>query len=83
MAEALVRIAGARPIRRKMNKENNWNDRFWVEGIPRYDPRSDVHCINYIDAIHRKKKVVMAPGRIRRAKSPTASPGKIRRNNSK
>ena len=69
MAEGMVRIPGARPMKRppRPNKENSWNDRFWVNDIPKYDPMADVHCGTYLESIGRKKKVVLAPGRIRRA----------------
>ena len=66
----MVRIPGARPIKRQRNKENTWNDRFWVNELPAYDPMADVHCGSYLESMGRKKKVVLAPGRIRRARSP-------------
>ena len=49
MAEGMVRIPGARPIKRRINKENDWNDRFWVNEPPKYDPMADVHCGTYLE----------------------------------
>ena len=71
-----LRIPGARPIKRQQ-KENKWDDRFWVGSMPSYNKKSDVHASNYLSSKGRKKKVVMAPGRIRKARSPVVTQNKF------
>jgi hypothetical protein len=83
MVEAVVRIPGARPIqRKKLPREMLWNNRFWVQEMPKYDLLNDVHAVGYKEKLGRNKKaVLLAPGRIRRARSPTGSPNKNLRQN--
>ena len=73
MAELdVVRVPGARPMFKTRHRERQWDERFVLERIPAYDAFKDKHCLAYLIA-NRRKKTVLAPGRIRKAKSPSNS----------
>ena len=71
----VIRIPGARPVYKqkaeKHLKEQNWDDRFVLGRIPAYDATKDRHCVALVAS--KKKKTVLAPGRIRRARSPSST----------
>lgn len=71
----VIRIPGARPVYKQKAevhvKEQNWDDRFVLGRIPAYDATRDKHCVALVAA--KKKKTVLAPGRIRRARSPSST----------
>lgn len=78
MSEAgFIRIPGARPIRRLkpdvQTREQSWDNRFYLDKIPEYNGRNDSYpALNPVQSrgAPRKKKVVMAPGRLRVIRSP-------------
>jgi len=62
-------IMGSKPPRYRQNQaKREWNDRFWIESIPSYNPLQDRHCGNYQAMVSKRKKVVIGPGRIRPTK---------------
>lgn len=68
----VVRVPGARPLYKSRPKDRQWNERFVLERIPAYDAFKDKHCLAYLVA-NKKKKTVLAPGRIRKTRSPSNS----------
>ena len=71
----VIRIPGARPVYKQKAevhvKEQNWDARFVLGRIPAYDATRDKHCVALVAG--KKKKTVLAPGRIRRARSPSST----------
>ncbi|CAG9332855.1 unnamed protein product [Blepharisma stoltei] len=68
----ILRIPGARPFRRSSKheiqvREQSWDNRFHLEKIPDYDAVRDKHIQIHIATNHRKK-IILAPGKIKKAK---------------
>ena len=68
----VVRVPGARPLYKSRPRDRHWDQRFVLERIPTYDAFKDKHCLAYLIA-NKKKKTVLAPGRIRKTRSPSNS----------
>ena len=63
----LLRIPGARPIRRqtknpRQERESSWDNRFHLGRIPDYNPQSDKHLRQFL-ALKKKKKLLLPPSR--------------------
>eukprot|EP00357_Protocruzia_adherens_P036424 CAMPEP_0115012080 /NCGR_PEP_ID=MMETSP0216-20121206/24486_1 /TAXON_ID=223996 /ORGANISM="Protocruzia adherens, Strain Boccale" /LENGTH=955 /DNA_ID=CAMNT_0002380993 /DNA_START=143 /DNA_END=3006 /DNA_ORIENTATION=- len=92
----MIRIPGARPIAKQKNTSKSgfkspgkpeWNNRFVLEHIPRYNVMSDRFAAQYHQAVKKQKQVklipkgpaVIEPGRVR----PSRKKGLESRNNSR
>lgn len=86
----MLRIPGARPLRRRQevqSREQSWDNRFHLGKLPTYDALDDPHCNfhsgqNFQKIIKTKKKIVLAPGKIRRAKNMQESPSRLPKSSS-
>lgn len=72
LEHGVLRIPGARPFRRSSKqevvvREQSWDSRFHLDRLPVYDANRDKHIQIHLGS-NRRKKVILAPGKIRKAK---------------
>ncbi|CAG9325229.1 unnamed protein product [Blepharisma stoltei] len=67
----ILRIPGARPFRRSSKhdiqmREQSWDSRFHLDKLPDYDANKDRHIQVHL-GVTKRKKIIAAPGKIRKA----------------